>query len=515
MALWYYNSIDAGGYEGEKIFFHEGVLVRLETVDGDIRFVELDKGDLRLALSQSKWSHIGKDGTPEPVHELPYLVIESCLKAGRGSLPHIPEIKGFYTGILLTSNGDVISRPGYNQLTGLYLTEDYPPLDIPEHPTSEDVQAVRDLLWSIFHEFTFADDQTEESTDYQNVLVALLMAIFRPTWEYGAMPIWIVDKTTQGAGASLLQSIVCRLATGHVPISTTAPQNNAEFDKLYQTFANEGRDFALIDNITRESEWVTPGLLTATSGTGIISFRGFRTQNSVTRKCTTFYAFNGIHLDIREDVCRRIVVTRLNPPKAWQELEGYFTVSRHDLELMALKLHPEIIKAAAVLLRYWKEAGEPNPPKCSGNISEYPEMYRIICGMLHYAGYKNVLANMGDIQNTEDESIAEGIEFLEDFGRQFPNGCTPKDLQNIILQEAGTRKSGGVPGTNFMDHAPEKIRDAAVRGTLAPERVGHWLTSICGTKYKGHGCFLERAAKKGRGGRKYYLKEIAEQQKIA
>ena len=244
----------------------------------------------------------------------------------------------------------MISENGYNQPTGLYLTKEYPPFDILEHPTEDDVNAVRSLLWSIFHEFTFADGQTEESIDYQNTLVALMMAIFRQTWEYGALPLWIVDKTTQRAGASLLQSVVCRLATGHAPIPTTTPQNNAEFDKLYQTLANEGRDFAFIDNITRESEWVTPGLLTATSGSGVISFRGFRTQNSVTRKCITFYGLNGIHIDIREDICRRVIVTRLNPPKAWQELEGFFTKSRHELEGMALTLHPDIIRSAAILL---------------------------------------------------------------------------------------------------------------------------------------------------------------------
>ena len=513
LALWRHNTADEFGFSGEKIFFYKGELVVLRCVDGEITLTCLTRGELRSRLSKSVWMKPDSQGKTVLVDTLPNDLLESVLAAGKETLTHIPELNGLYSGCLLTPDGDVITAKGFHKESGYYLTTGYPKLEIPDHPTQEDIKEVKDELWTIFHEFPFADavnepeEERENSVDYQNTILALALTIFRPTWKYGAFPMWIVDKTQPGSGATLLQSTVCRLGTGHPPTPNTAPENDGEFEKLYQTILKEGRDFVLIDNLTNDSKWVCPTILTAASGTGEAAFRGYHTQNLVKVKNRSFFTLNGIHVEIREDICRRVFVTRLNPKKSWQDMAGDYTRTRHDLEEYAIRLHPRAVRGMAVLYRSWMDAGEPAPPDAAGNISEYPEMYRKVVGMLYYAGYTNVLRNIGETQTQDDDSIEEVISFLQLIDMVFPKGFTPKDMRTKLMEEAAARKRGEPLSTGFMDYAPDKLREAAVRGTLSAETVGHWLKTLCGRKSPGYGKHLDRAGKSGREGRHYYLRE--------
>lgn len=514
LALWRHNTADEFGFSGEKIFFYKGELVVLRCVDKEIKLIRLTRGELRSRLSKSVWMKHDSEGKPVIVDNLPNVLLESVLAAGKETLTHIPELNGLYSGCLLTPDGDVITAKGFHKESGYYLTTGYPELEIPDHPTQEDIQEVKDEFWTIFHEFAFADvvnepeEERENSVDYQNTILALALTIFRPTWKYGALPIWIVDKTQPSSGASLLQSTVCRLGTGHPPKPDTTPKNDGEFEKRYETVLKAGMDFVLIDNITNDIKWVCPTLLTATSGTGDAAFREYHTQNHIETKNRSFFAFNGIHVEMREDICRRVFVTRLNLKKPWQDIsKDDYTRSRHDLEECAIRLHPRAVRGMAVLYRSWMDAGEPAPPDAEGNISEYPEMYRKVVGMLYYAGYTNVLRNIGETQTQDDDSIEEGVSFLQLVDTVFPKEFTPKDMRTKLMEEAAARKRGESLSIGFMDYAPDNIREAAVRGTLSAETVGHWLKTLCGRKSPGYGKHLDRAGKSGRDGRHYYLRE--------
>ena len=78
-----------------------------------------------------------------------------------------------------------------------------------------------------------------------------------------------------------------------------------------------------------------------------------------------------------------------------------------------LRLHPEIVRAVAVLLRFWRDSGKPAPPRVSGNISEYAEWFRVVGGMLAAAGYTRVLANLVEIQTVGNDAEFEGAEVLD------------------------------------------------------------------------------------------------------
>lgn len=496
MALEYYNNTcpeESGDavIPGYKVFFREGRLIRLEIVNGELTTLPVTKDWLPTALLRSEWRKPARDGTSIPAHTLPRDLINACYGADRATLPSVPEFKGFYDGAMLTPHGELITKKGFDRTTGLYFREDYGNISVPENPDTEDVAAALDVLREPLKEFAYAGRGGVDSVNYQNTIFVLVTAVLYPQWDIGALPVWVVDKSTTGAGASLLQSTVCRMAYGHAPNPAVAPTFAAEFDKLYNSLAKDGRDFTLIDNITDACRWVSPNLLSMTSGSGESSHREFGRTEMQTCKGHTLIAVNGKHVKINEDICRRVIVTRLEPQKAWQEMEGSFSRTRDELDKFAIEQHPGVVRAVAILLRSWRLAGEPKPPQPRGNFSEYPELYRVVGGMLYHAGYRNFLTDLPDVQTSEDETQDTDVRFLEEFAARFPDGGMPLDVCGALLTEAGERAGGSGPG-GFLEYVTDDILERAMRKTLRAETVGRWLGSKCNMKYPGYPKMLVR-----------------------
>lgn len=263
--------------------------------------------------------------------------------------------------------------------------------DIPDHPTQEDIQEVKDEFWTIFHEFAFADvvnepeEERENSVDYQNTILALALTIFYPTWKYGATPIWIVENTHLDSDASHLQSVVLCLGTGRIHEHMDLPKTPCGVEGLYKKTMVEKRVFFVIDNLTNDPRWECPLLLTATSE-GTVCFRRPYARKSFVSEKIPFFMFNGVNLTLSDSIRFRSFVTKLD-----QNQNGL----KCDLEDYAIRLHPRAVRGMAVLYRSWMNAGEPVPPRTTLKqfriYRYYPEIYRQIVGMLYYAGYTNLL----------------------------------------------------------------------------------------------------------------------------
>ena len=107
------------------------------------------------------------------------------------------------TSPTLREDGAIISTPGYDSDTGLFLDTQgviFPP--IPDHPTMDGVVRAVDDLKEPFADFPFAEEH-----DLSAALSATLSLAARPAIN-GNVPLFAVDSSTRGTGKGLLIDIL-------------------------------------------------------------------------------------------------------------------------------------------------------------------------------------------------------------------------------------------------------------------------------------------------------------------
>lgn len=490
-----------------KVFLRDDKLVEIGINGDDEEFIRpLDRNTmLDVLTAKSEWwweDQSGKPHTGTPSKD----VADYTLSAGKTRVGGaVPDLRGLHTGVLLDADWNIISQKGYNPKTKLYLTKTYELPPLPENPTDEDIKAMRRDLWNIFHEFKFADTSGEESVDYQNTLAALLTLIIRPTWK-GALPIWTVGKSTPRIGGSLLQVVVGGLATGKMYEPRTFPTSPRELEKLYNAIMKAGVPFAIIDNVLPGANWVTPNLLTQSTGTGRVAFRILGATEEAVCNPDTFFAVNGVNLDVMADVCGRVIPTKLETDIRWQDMKC--KRSETELKHLAEEMHPKIIWHVALLRRYWEQKGKPAPHACKGNISAYTDWYYEIVGMLEAAGYTHILDNLRTAQTCDNDKDMQTADFLNALWRRKKHDhFTASEVAEMLIDDAGRLIIA--EDMQIRPYVPAYIAEKAKTGQIAPETVGIFLKGLVDMVVTGSMHRL-RKANRTEGKRGYYLEDVAE-----
>ena len=476
--------LNAVSPQGPVIFRQDSRLVRvIRTEDDGYAVVVLDRNRLRLALSEAgTWKRFLKEEIAEPDNAL----LDAAVSAPPERYRNIPVLAGLYAGALLRPDGTVACTRGFDAATGFFLTETYALPPVPERPTTEDVTFVRELFADVFDEFLFA-----APADRANAVAALMTAILRPTLA-GPVPIWAIDKNTPRAGGTLLALVTGALAYGELPLVHAASRRRDEMEKIIRMTARENLRFVVLDNVAPGTDWTPEVLLSATSGSGRVLSRNMGTFSSFASKTPAFFVVNGVHLEIRADVTGRMFLVRLSAPKAWQEM--LFRRSKTELLELAAAMHPQAVWGAAVLLRFWQQAGEPAFRLSSGNLSEFPEWLRVVGGVLAHAGWTEVLANQGAMQAEENAADTEGAELVTALYAVFgTERFSAKALLKVLVAEGAARK-GGEGFDGLLNYADEGMIRAAVAGTLSSVKVGMWLKGFVGTRFAGAAWYVERSA---------------------
>ena len=494
---------------GETVFLQNNRLVRVTPGDDEEFTTQALSEELaRLILTDTgAWVSTSAAGK-EKIGNPPRDVLRETISYGHAELGGVvPTLKGLHDGVLIDSEWQIVNRKGYNAATRLYLKRDYTTPEIPETITEETIKDIKDMFWQIFREFCFSDTRGEDSVDYQNTLVAFVSLVIRPMWK-GALPIWTVSKSSILCGGTLLQRIVGSLAMGVKIDPTPFPKNNEELEKTINSVITRGERYYLLDNVPPGRNWVTTNLLTLSTGAGKITFRKLGTNETTTGGANTMFVANGINLDIRADITRRINPVRLVLKGRWQD--SHHTLTADELEANARNLHPLAVWAVAVLHKYWIQKGKPAPHECAGNVSEYKKWYYEVCGMLEAAGYTHILDNLRNVQtidNDADAVTAGCLNALWELFRKTP--FTATDLTQAILNEAEARKREGKPGL-ILPFLNEKRVAAAIQGTLSSTSIGMLLGEITDTVVTGSTCKLIHD--RTMGSRYYCLVDVGERQ---
>jgi hypothetical protein len=153
------------------------------------------------------WRKLSRNGDLVPAHP-PLSVIKSILATPD---PALPVLAGIVTTPVFGRVGELITESGYHR--GARLLYDPPKgfvlSPIAARPTQSDIAAARSLLLdNLLGEFPFVGE-----AERAHVLALLLVGFVRAMIE-GPTPLHLVEKPTQGTGATAALDHHARAATG-------------------------------------------------------------------------------------------------------------------------------------------------------------------------------------------------------------------------------------------------------------------------------------------------------------
>ena len=158
-----------------------------------------------------------------------------------------PRVAGVIANPVLRPNGSLLTQPGYDPATQLYLALD-PSLDlppIPGQPSRAEAQAALKLLSDLLSGFVFASP-----TDRAVALSLILTTVARSALPVA--PLHLIRAHTAGTGKSFLVDIAAAVATGrHCPV-ITAGQTAEEAEKRLGALLREGVPIVSLDNCSRD-----------------------------------------------------------------------------------------------------------------------------------------------------------------------------------------------------------------------------------------------------------------------
>jgi hypothetical protein len=269
-------------------------------------------------------------------------------RAGEWSFPRVSAIISTPT---LRPDGSILSVPGYDSATQLYLAAGpeitLPPM--PEKPTRADAEQAISCLEGLLVGFPFADDETNK-VDRAVALSLLMTPVIRSALDVA--PMHIVSAPTYGSGKTYLINIAAALATGQRCPVTTAGKDETELEKRIDAALIKSQPILAIDNV---NGLLFGNKLAQAVEQRIIDVRPLGTSNSIKIDNNSCVFATGCNISVRADMVRRTLRCLLDPQMEEPE-KRTFAVSPLD---MALADRGKYIAAVMTVARAYLAAACP------------------------------------------------------------------------------------------------------------------------------------------------------------
>jgi hypothetical protein len=144
---------------------------------------------------------------------------------------------------MLRPDGTVLDTPGFDAATGLLYVPNGRFPKVPTHPTREQIDAAKALLFDVVADFPFKE-QCHRSAWLSSLLTPLARFAFR-----GCSPINLIDGNTPGAGKGRLANTVGVVVLGRDIGVMAAGKDDEEQRKAITSKALTGARLVLIDNV--------------------------------------------------------------------------------------------------------------------------------------------------------------------------------------------------------------------------------------------------------------------------
>lgn len=412
------------------------------------QMAQLDKHALGHQLAHEfDWMKPTPKGGRIPV-DPPAKICEQILSLGR--MRGLRELKQVVTAPLILPGGRLVTDPGYDNGTGLYLacSDEFTVPNL--SPTVEDAIAALDRLWVPFEEFPFVG-----SVDRGVYLSALITAVVRHGLSLA--PAFGLDAAEQGSGKTLLARCLGAVATGKEAVITPHVQKGGEEEIRKRIFANLLAGVALIvwDNVVGIFD--SPAFA-AMLTTPVYSDRRLGVSETSTVPSRAMWVVTGNNLTPAGDMPRRLAIARIEP----HEISLFSRSFSLDPEKYCLGHRSQIVSDVITLILAYRASGaEPAPGKIP-TFEEWDELVRQPVAWI--AGFderfEDPVAAFSLAAKVDPQREQDGALFAAIYAVYREGEFKAEDLYKV-LQKACSGANGFYPAPKVSD------QESTLASTLA------------------------------------------------
>jgi hypothetical protein len=382
----------------------------------------------------------------------------------------IPRVSGVITTPTIRADGSLLTTPGYDPRSGLYLLPGLPLPLIPEHPSKEAAQAALESLKDLFCEFSFA-----QPLDRAVAISGLLTALVRGA--LSTAPLYLVRAHTPGTGKSYLVDVIAMISSGRLCPVITASTNKEETEKRIGSILLSGASIVSLDNCIHD---LGGELLCQLTERPVVKIRILGRSEMPECECRTAVFATGNNIAFLGDMVRRGLVCNL---EALDERPELRTFQRDTLDHATVNRDSYLV-AGLTIIRAYLTAGAPN---CKA-LGSYPAWSTMVRSSLVWLGEPDPITSM-DLAREEDQELIDIREFF-DLWRAYLNLDEDYTTSQIIDVACATPAPNNFNPPVFKEFL---LRVAAEdKGVVSAQRLGKWLRKIGGRVLAGHRLIISR-----------------------
>lgn len=298
------------------------------------------------------------------------------------------------TAPTLRKDGTVLSKPGYDPASGLFLDiREDATIPVPITPTEEQARKALEALWFPFANFPFVDNLAKAAH-----LAALLTAAVRASLP--TAPAFGYDAPVQGSGKTLLAQCVAGLATGSTPVlyPHITGSDDGEMRKRLFSALLEGQRTIVLDNILGTFDSVA---LASMLTSEFFQDRKLGKSESPSVPTGALVLLTGNNMMLAGDMPRRVVPCRIDP-QSETPFDRSFSV---DPLSYCLVNRQKMIVAALTLIRYYLSANVSRP--APGRMASFEVWDDLVRQTVVYVDQTIMPGQFGDVMELTKKNQAE------------------------------------------------------------------------------------------------------------
>lgn len=308
----------------------------------------------------------------------------------RHGLWSFPVLVGVITAPTLRPDGSILSKPGYDPLTGLLYVEQQPCPPLPDKPTRDDARKALDFLLSeVLAGFPFVEPYHRAAA-----LSAILSVTVRHILRH--IPLHAFTAPKAGSGKSLLADCIALIGTGRPAAVLALSEDQGEMNKVITAILMQGDAVVNIDNIER-GEALAGREISKALTQEIYSGRVLGFSKTVNLASSCLWLATGNQLQVSGDMTRRVIPCEIDP-ECERPDEREFT---RDLYEWIPEHRPQLVAAALTVLRAYVVAGKPRQSiKPLGGFEDWSKLVR---SALVWLGEADPLTGRDSIEEADPE----------------------------------------------------------------------------------------------------------------
>ncbi len=322
--------------------------------------------------------------------------------------PPLPEIEQVASVPVLTAQGKILSRNGYDPESRILLDTVIEVGTLPMHPTGGEIRKASDLIREPLADFPF-----EKEADLTNAVALFLLGFVRHAID-GPTPNHMIDAPVPGTGKTLLAETLLSPAHGANKGIVTAAHDDDEWRKRLTAQLQEGRPVINIDNIKRPLD---SGTLAAALTATVWEDRRLGSTEMVRVPVRCTWVTTGNNVSLSTELARRTVRIRMDPKVETPEDRSGF--KHPDLSKWVQEHRADLVRAALTLISAWIEKGWPKPSVSP--LGSFEAWTHVIGGILEVGGFPDFLGNRKALYSEADFEGQSWRAFVSAWWEKFGN----------------------------------------------------------------------------------------------